>query len=436
MLPAGAWGPVATGGVGRRWPRRIAGVVLAAVVTAGTALAAIGTTAVRTAQENIEVVALTGLDAAEAGQPLHVLVVGSDARDELSDEERSELSLGSFAGQRSDTVFLASVSADRSQVSLVSFPRDTVVSDSDGGIAKLTETYGEGREELVRVVREDLGFPVNHYVEVSITGFIGTVEVVGGVRMCLDEPLVDSKSGSDFEAGCQEFTPSEALSYVRYRGPVRGDLGRIERQQQFLRALLARIVDLRLLLDPGQLVDVAEEVSSEITTDDGLSVGQMVRLAQDLQGSINDGIGMVTIPGYAQKLDDGGVSKDFVVPFAPGLEQLREAVRSGEALASRGTDDERAETTVGLWSAGLPTASAVESTLFLGGFGVQVLGAGPVEGGRQTSVVATPGNEEQAGWVAAHLGVPIVAAPTGVDLPDVDVVVVAGTDADAYRYAP
>ena len=430
MDAAGAWGPVATGGGGRRWPWRVAAAMLACVVTAGAALASVGTQAVQAAQDNIEVVALAGLDAIEDGQPLHVLVVGSDARGGLSDEQIQDLTLGSFTGQRSDTVIPVSVSADRSSVSFVSMPRDLVVSDSDGGIAKLTETYGEGRDELVRVVREDLGFPVNHYVEVSIEGFISTVEVVGGVRMCLDEALVDEKSGADFAAGCQEFTPAEALSYVRSRRGGLGDFDRIERQQQFLRAMLARIVDLRLLLDPGRLVNVAEEVSSQVTTDDQLSVSRMVGLAQDLQGAVRGGIEMVTVPGYTRSLDDGGVTKSFIVPYGPGLEALQDAVRAGEPLADRGDADERADVVVGLWTAGLPGAGVVESTLVWGGFRPQVLGSGDLDAGDTTSVIALPGHEEEAGWVAAHLGAPIVEAPVGADLPDgVQVLVVTGDDA-------
>lgn len=430
MIATGAWGPVATGGPGRRWPRRVAATLLAGFVTSAAALASVGTQAVQAAQDNIDVVAMTGLDAFEEGQPLHVLVVGSDARDDLTAEEINELSLGRFTGQRSDTVILVSVSADRRNVSLVSMPRDTVVSDSDGGIAKLTESYGEGREELVRVVREDLGFPVNHYVEVSISGFMGTVEAVGGVHMCLDEPLRDSKSGADFEAGCRDFTPAESLAYVRSRQGGLADLERIERQQQFLRAMLARIVDLRLLLDPGRLIDIAQEVSSQVTTDDQLSITRMVGLAQDLQGAVGDGIEMVTVPGYTRSLDDGGVSKSFIVPYAPGLAALQDAVRSGEPLAPRGTREERAETTIGVWTGGRPGAGVVESTLLWGGFQPQVLGNGELDADATTAVIALPGKEEQAGWVAAHLGAPIVEPPPGTRLPDgVDVLVVTGDDA-------
>lgn len=434
IMATGAWGPVAHGGAGRRWPRRLAAALLSVLAALSTAYISAGTQALQAVQGNIDVIELTGLDATEEGRPLHVLVVGSDSRGNLSADEVDDLhlgSVGSFAGQRSDTVILASVSADRSNVSLVSLPRDLVVSDTDGGIAKLTETYGDGREALLRAVREDLGFPVNHYVEVSIGGFISAVDVVGSVRMCLEEPLHDDRSGADFEAGCQEFSPEESLAFVRSRFGTRGDVDRIVRQQQFIRAMLDRIISARSLLDPGRLVRVAEEVSAEITTDDGLPISRMVSLAQDLRGALAGDVEMVTVPAYPQELQDGSATKKFLVPYDPGLQALQEAVRDGAALAPRGGQDERSTVAVGVWTAGdVPRAAVVESTLLYGGFTPQVLGAGEITTDGPTSVTARSGHHEEAEWVAAHLGASIVDLPSGVELPEgIDVVVVAGNDA-------
>lgn len=433
MTGTGAWGPVATGGRGRRWPHRVVGVLLGVLAALTSAYVTAGTQALQAVQGNIDVVELTGLDATEEGRPLHVLVVGSDSRGNLSADEVGDLhlgSVGSFAGQRSDTVILASVSADRSHVSLVSLPRDLVVSDTDGGIAKLTETYGDGREELLRAVREDLGFPVNHYVEVSIGGFIGTVDVVGSVRMCLEEPLHDDRSGADFEAGCQEFSPEESLAFVRSRIGTRGDVDRIVRQQQFIRAMLDRIISARSLLDPGRLVRVAEEVSAEITTDDGLPISRMVSLAQDLRGALAGDVEMVTVPSHPQELQDGSTTKKFLVPYDPGLQALQEAVRDGTALAPRGTAADREAVGVGIWTGDdVAKAAVVESTLLFGGFTPQVLGTGESNAGSRTSVAARPGHAQQAGWVAAHLGAPIVTLPEDTKLPEgVNVVVLVGND--------
>jgi hypothetical protein len=120
------------------------------------------------------------------------------------------------------------------------------------------------------------------------------------------------------------------------------------------------------------------------------------------------------------------------VPYGPGLESLQDAVNAGEPLASRGTPEERADLRVGLWTAGLPGAAVVESTLVWGGFKPEVLGTGGLDAATTTSVVALPGQEEAAGWVAAHLGAPIVEVPADVELPEgVDVLVVTGGDAES-----
>jgi LCP family protein required for cell wall assembly len=430
MVEAGAWGPMANGGLGRRWPRRALALLSAGAVAYAAAIGSVATLAVQAVSENIELLSVGGLDLAQDGKPLHVLVVGSDERGNLTRAERDALSLGDFDGARSDTVILLTVAADRSNVSLVSMPRDLVVGDTDGGIAKLTETFGDGRDELVRAVTEDLGFPVNHYIEVSITGFMQTVEVVGSVQICLDEPLRDRKSGANFEAGCQEMDPQESLAYVRSRQGGLGDFERIERQQTFLRALLGRVIDAQLLLDPGRMLTIANEVSQQIATDDTLTVTRMVRLAQDLRGAVGGDVEMLTVPGYTKGLNDSGVTKSFIVPYGPGLAALLDDVRNGRDPATRGTAEERAETTVGVWTGGRQGAGVVESTLQWGGFLPLVLGSTQIDAGAITTVYVVPGFEAQAGYVAAHLGAPMLPLPLGVDIDQrAEVIVSVGDDA-------
>lgn len=431
MAGVGAWGPTAIGGRGRRWPRFLLAALLSAGVAAVSATASVATYTVNAVTQNVEVVEVGGLDQATAGEPLHVLVVGSDARTGLTESERQALSLGSFDGQRSDTVILVSISADRSEVSMVSFPRDLVVADSDGGIAKLTETYSEGRDALVRAVREDLGFPVNNFVEVSITGFIETVDVIGSVEVCLEEPLRDRDAGADLPAGCQELDPTDALAYVRSRDGLLGDFDRIERQQTFLRGMIAEVLDARLLLDPGRLVAVAEEVSSNVTVDESLDVPTMVTIAQQLQDALSGGIEMATVPAYPRTLDDDGATKAFVVPYEPGLRELVAEVRSDQPVAPRGTGQAREEVEVALWTGGRPGAAVVESTLVHGGFDVDVAGSGPLDAGPTTTVYELPGQEQQAAWVGAHLGAPVRSLPAELTAPDGATVVVAvGDDAE------
>lgn len=434
MAGVGGWGPIARGGTGRRWPRFLLAALLSAGVAAVGATASVASITYGAVTKNIERTEVAGLETTEEGEPLYVLVVGSDERDGLTAEERNDLTLGAlgeFEGARSDTVLLVSVSADRETVSMVSFPRDLLVTDTDGGIAKLTETYGDGRDALVRAVTEDLGFPVNHYVEVSITGFIETVRVVGSVEVCLDEPLVDRKSGADLPAGCQDLEPAEALAFVRSRQGAFGDFERIERQQQFLRGLITEILDGRLLLDPSRLVSVAEEVSGNLTVDEDLTVSMMVDLSQQLRDALTGGVNMATVPAFPRLLDDGGVAKDFVIAYDPGLEALVDALEDEEVPPPRGTPDERGEVSVRLLTAGLtPGAAVIESTLSTGGYVVDggfAIGDVEVE---ETTVLVVPGFEQHAEWVAAHLGAEVAPLPAEVEVREgVTVVVAVGEDA-------
>jgi hypothetical protein len=139
---------------------------------------------------------------------------------------------------------------------------------------------------------------------------------------------------------------------------------------------------------------------------------------------------MLTVPGYTKGLNDSGVTKSFIVPYGPGLAALLDDVRNGRDPATRGTAEERAETTVGVWTGGRQGAGVVESTLQWGGFLPLVLGSTQIDAGAITTVYVVPGFEAQAGYVAAHLGAPMLPLPVGVDIDQrVDVIVSVGDDA-------
>ena len=434
----GDWGPVLSGGRRMPWLRRLLAVVATGGIAALVAATSLGFLVYQKAEAGITKVSLGTLESSRPGEALNVLVVGSDAREGLSEAERRQLSLGTFDGQRSDTVILVSVTPDRSGVNVLSFPRDLIVYDDDGRRFKLTETFFQGPDGLVDVIRDNFGVPVNHYVEVSITGFIGVVEALGSVEVCLDEPLRDPKSGADFTAGCHRMSPEEALSYVRSRRGARGDFDRIERQQTFLKAMLSELISARLLTDVPRLLRVVDDVARTVTTDEDLGVGRMRTLAEDLRGLADGSIPMTFVPGFTRRLEDG---KDYVIPYAPGAVALFDAIRNGEVFAPRGTAEQRADTTVALWSGGRNEATVVvEGTLNWGGFRPVPAGVGPVDAGATTIVYGAPGAGQQAGWVAAILGVDVTPLPADVALPEgTEVAVSVGDDAlssFAYLQSP
>jgi LCP family protein required for cell wall assembly len=171
-------------------------------------------------------------------RPMHVLVVGSDSRDELTDEQRRELSTGSAEGDRTDTIFVLSVQGTRA--AMLAFPRDLWVTRCDGSAGRINvaEDIG-GATCLVRTVRDVSGLDVQHYVRVTFGGFVDIVDAVGGVELCLEDPINDRDAGIDLPAGCQVLEGPDALGYVRVR-KIDDDLGRIQRQQTFLQALARR----------------------------------------------------------------------------------------------------------------------------------------------------------------------------------------------------
>jgi LCP family protein required for cell wall assembly len=425
----GPWGPAVDRG--RRWrlSKRWGAILAVVAMVAGLAIWTTSRLLVEQAETNLTRVAVPELDATTpASGARNFLLVGSDARAELDRADRSTLSLGDFGGQRSDVIIYISISEDRDTISLVSLPRDLLVID-DGRQRKLADTFAGGPDELVRVVRDNFGLPVNHYAAISLGGFIEMVRTLGTVEICLDEPMVDQKSGADFTAGCHDMNAKEALSYVRYRGGTFGDFDRIAQQQNFIRAVLSEMTRARVLVNPPRLFQLTEDVTDNLTTDDGLEVDMMLGLAGEMRQVVGDGVPMATVPAYPRRID--GV--EYMMAYRPGAEAMFESLRAGRPLPEPGTRDERMETTVAVFSAGhVEGAHNVRQTLTWGGFLVEAAGTGSerIDAGRSTIVYVMPGEQERADWVAASLGAPTRPLPADVELPEGTQVVVA-TGADA-----
>lgn len=425
----GPWGPLRSGG--HRWRRlRRALKLLGVVGIVGTvAMVSTGFELYRQLERGLTRVPLEQLDEVVASDARHFLVVGSDSRGDLDERARSELALGAFEGQRSDTIIYVSLSRDRGAVSLVSFPRDLLVVD-DGRQRKLTDVFAGGAEDLIRVIQQNFGLPVNHYAKVSLGGFVEVVRTLGGVEICLDEPLRDRKAGADFEAGCHRMSAEQALAYVRSRQGARADFERIDRQQTFLRATLRELTERRVLTNVPRLFELVEDVSSNVVTDDRLGIAQMRGLADEARELVRDGVPMTTVPGYTRRLD--GI--DYVIAYRPGAEALFDDLRAGRELRDHGTRAERAQTHVAVWSGGRSAQTGiVGDTLLFAAFDAVPSGVGPaaVDAGATTTVYRVEGHQQQAEWVATTLGAPVRELPAGVDAPrGADVIVAVGDDAE------
>ncbi|MGX2994506.1 LCP family protein [Streptomyces sp. JNUCC 64] len=217
---------------------------------------------------------------------LDVLVLGSDSR------SGANAAYGRPDGAgRSDTAMVVHVHRGHRKATVVSIPRDTLVdrpacADGRGGTvpaaaSRMFNTAYEvgGPACAVKTVEAMSGLRMDHYVEVDFTGFTRLVDTLGGVPVTTTRAIDDPKSHLRLAPGTHTLDGERALALVRTRHGVGdgSDLGRIELQQAFLKALVARIDDLGLFSDPVKLFKVADAATSALTTDSELD--SVTRLA-------------------------------------------------------------------------------------------------------------------------------------------------------------
>lgn len=231
------------------------------------------------------------------GSGENYLLVGTDSREELTDEERSEFGTGAAEGSRADTVMLLHVPTF-GEPTLVSLPRDSFLEIRDHGLDKLNAAHSIGGAELlVDTVEQSTGLRISGYLEIGFGGFVTVVNEVGGVTMCLDAPVADEKAHIDLPAGCQDLTGPEALGYVRMRySDARGDIGRVERQRQFLAALVKEMASPATVLNPFRLHQVGTATGSALAVGEDTSPVEAARMALAMR-SIANGEGIsITVP--------------------------------------------------------------------------------------------------------------------------------------------
>ena len=233
----------------------------------------------------------------EAGSGTNWLIVGSDSREGLSDQEIKDLRLGKVEGRRTDTIILLHKPAS-GKPTLVSLPRDSYVPIPGQGRNKLNAAYALGGPDLlVQTVETVTGLHVDHYAEVGFGGFVGMTDAVGGVELCPKRNIRDHKSGLDVDKGCQEMDGPTALAYVRARYfDPKGDLGRVERQQEFLGAVFDEATSPATLLNPFRMVSLGNASTTALTIDEGDGPVSLVQFALTMRAVAGGGGKRVTVP--------------------------------------------------------------------------------------------------------------------------------------------
>ena len=225
---------------------------------------------------NLNVVDVTGqltdrptkVDVSGPQEPLNVLVMGSDNRD----CDGCNIDNLTGGGQRSDTTILLHLSADRERAYGISIPRDLIVDrpdckDEDGDTipgathVMWNEAFSVGGPACtIQQVEQLTGIRLDHYVVVDFEGFRGMVDAIGGVEVCIPEPIVDPAHGINIAAGTRKIKGYEALNYVRERYVVGNgsDIGRMKRQQAFIASMAHQVVTAGTLARPDHLVGFLE----------------------------------------------------------------------------------------------------------------------------------------------------------------------------------
>lgn len=208
------------------------------------------------------------------------------------------------APRRSDTMMVASVNPDDGTVSLLSIPRDTrVVIPGHKGYDKITHAFAYGGPQLaVRTVEELLAIPIHYYVVVDWRGFIKLIDILGGVdlyvesNMDYEDPYAGLKIHLD--KGYQHLDGQKAGQYVRFRHDELGDIGRVQRQQRFLKALANEMLQVGTIFKLPALVSTIDQY---VETD--MSLFTMMRLANSLKGLPAGGVRTEVLPGNFATID-------------------------------------------------------------------------------------------------------------------------------------
>ncbi|MCH1866423.1 LCP family protein [Nocardioides sp. CFH 31398] len=190
-----------------------------------------------------------GDDRLDSQPGTNYLLVGSDSREDLSEEERQELGTGDAAGRRTDTIMLLHVGSGPNL--LMSIPRDSIVDIPGEGTNKINAAFAIGGPELlVDTVESNTGIRIDHFVEIGFGGFVNIIDGVGGIEICPDQAIDDPLANLDIRRGCQEVDGTEALGYARTRKFATSDIQRAENQREVVSAVGAKVFSPWSVLNP------------------------------------------------------------------------------------------------------------------------------------------------------------------------------------------
>jgi LCP family protein required for cell wall assembly len=383
---------------------------------------------------------------------MNVLMVGSDSRADITSaaDQRAFGNSAQVGGQRSDTVMVLHVDPKQKKAAILSIPRDLWVPIAGKGYSERINTaFDTGPDLLVQTIQQDLGIQINHFISVDFVGFRGIVNTVGGVNVYFPAPARDSFSGLNItSAGCLKLNGDQALQYVRARhyeyyeagrwheDPT-ADLGRIQRQQDFMRRILRKAISSGLT-NPLRLNALISNGVNYVTIDKGLSPGTLLSLGAKFHSLAPDTVDMMTLPTTIGTERVGGSIASVLFLQQPDASQVlaRFNGNSNPATVASGTPKPGVpagvvpnQVTVRVLNGNGLGGEAGKVATALSGVGYNVAGVGDADSFRYQRSVITYGPDQQD--KAQLLQVSLVGGAQikeDFSLRSVDLVITVGSD--------
>ena len=259
---------------------------------------------------------------------------------------------------RSDTLMVATIDPKKDQASLLSIPRDTRVKIKNHGFDKINHAYAFGGHELTKdTVENFLGVTLDHYIIIDTHAFQRIIDTIGGIdidvekRMYYEDPW-DDDGGLviNLQPGMQHMDGKTAITYVRYRDEE-GDLGRIQRQQKFMKAIFDKIASPSIIM---KIPSIIKEVSNSIKTD--MSIRQMIEFAGTIKESQKNGLKTDMVPGKPLYIDE-------ISYWIPNIKELRQTLANSLGLTMNTSMTTAMERQILEYENSIPsTAKAVPAT--------------------------------------------------------------------------
>ncbi len=235
------------------------------------------------------------------------LLVGSDSREGLTAKQQRRLRTGNTEGKRTDTIMLVHQEFGQAPT-LVSIPRDSWVTipehiatdgeltEARGGKINSAFAYG-GAPLLAETIEYNTGLHVDHYMEVGFAGIVYMTDAVGGIDACFEDAVTDQNSGLDVEAGCTTLDGPQSLAWVRMRyADPKGDLGRIERQQQYMASMVDEIVSVQTVLNPVRQWRIVNAVLDSVVVGEGTGMFNLGSIGFGMARIATGGGEVTTVP--------------------------------------------------------------------------------------------------------------------------------------------